>query len=307
MAAIVGDLADVKFRSDLYLDFTCGGTVSLRRSVGGWIRCLASVLVMVLTVALLNGAFIVSPSAQAAAGSGPLAVRASVSAAVRQAHESGKQVEVGSLLGETSEVYAQPDGTFEAVEHLRPVRTRRNGSWVDIDSTLVKRADGTIAPVASTVDLAFSGGGDGPMATMVRAGRKLSLSWPTPLPAPALSGSTATYKDVITGVDLQLRADVDGFSHLLVVKTREAAQNPQLSKLKFTTATTGVTVHEDADGGLQAVDAGGGGTVFEAQQPLMWDSAKDSVTAGVAAKKDRSATGDPGDGPGGATGSSCSR
>ncbi|MEV5751765.1 LamG domain-containing protein [Actinoallomurus sp. NPDC052308] len=85
-----------------------------------------------------------------------------------------------------------------------------------------------------------------------------------------------------------------------MVKTRDAAQDPQLAKLKFATATTGVALQEDTEGGLRAVDAGGGGTVFEAQQPLMWDSAKDPATANTAAKA-RSATGDPGDGPGGAT------
>jgi hypothetical protein len=157
-----------------------------RRKAGGRRRWLASALAIISTVTLINSPSVESSSARAADGNGARAVRAGAAEAIRQARDSGKQVEVGSLLGENREVYAQPDGSFEAVEHLRPVRTRRNGEWVDLDSTLAKRADGLIAPTASTVDLTFSGGGNGPMATMMRAGRKLSLSWPTPLPAPVL-------------------------------------------------------------------------------------------------------------------------
>jgi hypothetical protein len=205
--------------------------------------------------------------AHAASGPGD-AVAASESAALAKARSSGSPVEVGALRGESREVYAQPDGTFEAVQHLRPVRTRQGGKWVPIDTTLKKRADGSVGPVASSVDLTFSGGGNTPMATMTVAGRRLSLSWPGTLPAPELDGSTATYRDVIDGVDLQLHADVDGFSHVLVVKNRQAAQDPRLATLTFTTATSGVTMAGDGSGGLRATDTGGGGAVFEARGHL---------------------------------------
>ncbi|WP_185792315.1 LamG domain-containing protein [Actinoallomurus bryophytorum] len=222
-------------------------------------------------------------------------MKAGETAALKQARSSGSQVEVGALRGESREVYAQPDGTFEAVEHLQPVRTRQNGKWVDIDTALRKRSDGSVSPGASTVDLSFNGGGTGPMATMVRAGRKLSFSWPGTLPAPVLSGATATYKDVISGVDLQLNADAEGFSDVLVVKTREAAQDPKLAQLKFTTAATGLILKEDEAGGLQATDTGGGGVVFEAPQPMMWDSAT-GPAAPKATRAMAAATGDPADG-----------
>jgi hypothetical protein len=221
-------------------------------------RVLPAPVAVAITAALVSG-LSGGTSGRAAAASGDPAVRAGESAALAQAHKSGSQVEVGSLRGESREVYAQPDGTFEAVEHLRPVRTRQGGKWVDIDTSLSRHADGTVSPAAATVQLAFSGGGTGPMATMVKAGRKLSFTWPGTLPAPELSGATATYKDVLSGVDLQLNADAEGFSDILVVKTREAAQNPKLAQLKFTTAATGLTLREDTAGGLQATDIGGGG------------------------------------------------
>jgi hypothetical protein len=257
-------------------------------------RLRAGVVATALAAALTSTVASTAP-AQAASGSGDPSVQAGESAALKQARSTDEPVEVASLRGETREVYAQPDGTFEAVEHLRPVRTRQGGKWVDIDTTLHKHDDGTVSPAASTVDLTFSGGGTGPMVTMVKAGRKLSFSWPGSLPAPELSGATATYKDVIDGVDLQLNADTDGFSDLLIVKTREAAQDPKLAQLKFTTSATGVSLAEDEAGGLKATDAGGGGVVFEAPQPMMWDSATGTAAA-KATKSMAAAAGDLADG-----------
>ena len=102
---------------------------------------------------------------------------------------------------------------------------------MDIDPTLHMRADGSVAPAASSVDVAFSGGGAAPMATMVKAGRICVFLAGYSAGASA-DGATATYKDVINGVDLRLNADAEGFSDVLVVKTRQAAQDPALAQLK---------------------------------------------------------------------------
>lgn len=246
----------------------------------------------------------VKPSAKSLKGA---AARSSQAAAQKLARSSDAPVEITGMRGEAREVYAEPDGSFTAVEHLQPVRTRRDGKWVDLDTTLKKRSDGTVAPVATTAGMSFSGGGTGkPLASIERAGRTLSLSWPGSLPEPSLEGSTATYKDVIAGVDLQVRADVDGFSHVFVVKTREAAQSPQLAQLKFTTAVNGVTVKEDSDGGVVATDNGSGGTVFEAPQPVMWDSTRttDPSAPKEAPSKTPKMAGDVADPADGAAGSS---
>jgi hypothetical protein len=258
---------------------------------------------MTVAAALVSGLASAAtvPAAAATGSSAHPSMKAGESTALKQARSSGSEVEVGSLRGESREVYAQPDGTFEAVEHLRPVRTRQSGKWVDIDTTLHKGDDGTVNPAASTVDLAFSGGGTGPMAMMVKAGRKLSFSWPGSLPAPELSGATATYKDVISGVDLQLNAGAEGFSDVLVVKTREAAQDPKLAQLKFATAATGLSLKKDEAGGLQAIDTGGGGMVFEAPQPMMWDSATGSAALKATKAMAAATGGDPADGADGSS------
>ncbi|MFF4566528.1 LamG domain-containing protein [Streptomyces sp. NPDC001435] len=203
-------------------------------------------------------------------------------AALARAKRSGKRVEVTALRSETSEVFARPDGTLEADEHMRPVRTRVGGAWKDIDTTLHRRSDGTVTPGATAVAIAFSGGGDQPLIKLDQAGRTLALSWPTALPEPVLDGSTATYRSVLPDVDLRVRADVDGISQVLVVKSAKAAANPKLARLKLAMNADGMTVREGADGSLAALDSAAGGTVFEAPKPLMWDSSKGGRTKAAA-------------------------
>ncbi|MFV2180101.1 hypothetical protein, partial [Actinomadura sp. LOL_011] len=90
-----------------------------------------------------------------------------------------------SKRGEQRTVVALPDGKFEAIEHMRPVRARVDGEWKAIDAALAP-TDGRLAPAASTVGLRFSNGGDEPLAVMERAGRAISFSWPAELPEPVV-------------------------------------------------------------------------------------------------------------------------
>ncbi|MCP2337528.1 LamG domain-containing protein [Actinomadura rupiterrae] len=192
--------------------------------------------------------------------------------ALAEAKKTGTNVEVTGLRSETREVLARPDGLLEGVEHLRPVRTLKAGKWVGVDPTLHRAADGTIAPAATTVGLSFSGGGSGPLVKLTRAGRQLALTWPTALPKPTLDGESAIYPEVLPGVDLQVRADVDGFGQTLIVKTPQAAADPRVAQIKLGLNSGGVTVAKGADGTLRATDSGSGGTVFAAPAPQMWDA-----------------------------------
>ncbi len=70
-----------------------------------------------------------------------------------------------------------------------------------------------------------------------------------------LDGSTATYPEVLPGVDLAVAASVDGFSQALIVKTAEAAGNPELAQLDFGLKADGLTMKQDAEAGsLTAVN-----------------------------------------------------
>ncbi|QTZ95798.1 LamG domain-containing protein [Streptomyces auratus AGR0001] len=193
-------------------------------------------------------------------------------AALEQAKRTGREVEVTSLRGESADVVATAEGKLQARQYLRPVRTRVSGQWKDVDTDLAEQSNGTVAPKATVVGLAFSGGGDKPLVTIRKAGRELALSWPGTLPAPVLDGAEATYRDVLPGVDLRMGAQADGFTQLLIVKTAQAAHSSELGQLRLKLAADGVDVKETAAGGLNAVDQGAGSSVFEAPTPLMWDS-----------------------------------
>ncbi len=192
--------------------------------------------------------------------------------ALARARRTGEAVEVASLRSETAEVFATASGVLEAREYLRPIRARVDGAWKAIDTDLAKSSDGMVAPKVTTVELEFSGGGGVPLVRMTRAGRELALSWPKTLPAPQLDGDTATYPEVLPDVDLRMAAQEDGFTQLLVVKSAEAAASKELAELRLELDASGMDVKEDSSGGLEAVDRGAGGAVFEAPQPVMWDS-----------------------------------
>ncbi|MFI7231534.1 LamG-like jellyroll fold domain-containing protein [Nonomuraea angiospora] len=192
-------------------------------------------------------------------------------AATAKARESGGRVEILSKRSESREVFANPDGSFTAVEHLRPVRVRQGDGWVPPDPTMARRPDGSIGPRAATVGLAVSGGGNAPLARLSYAGRSIALTWPGRLPEPELRADTALYAEVLPGVDLLVRAEVDGFAHTLVVKDRAAAANPALAKVTLGLRAEGLDVAR-RDGRLAAADRAGGGEVFEAPGAIMWDS-----------------------------------
>ncbi|MFC4009049.1 LamG-like jellyroll fold domain-containing protein [Nonomuraea purpurea] len=205
--------------------------------------------------------------------------------ALAQARQTGQRTEVGSMRTETRTVYANPGGLV-LEQHARPVRVRQDGRWADVDTTLRRLPDGSIAPAATAVALRFSGGGSTPMATVARGAKSLAVGWPGPLPAPTLEGPTATYAEVLPGVDLRVTADVDGFSHVLVVKNRQAALGGKLDRLRFSLKSGNLSVRESKGGGLRAVD-GGGADVFVAPTPLMWDSPAAPEARRLASASDR--------------------
>lgn len=192
--------------------------------------------------------------------------------AVAAARRFGRPVGVESMTGALTETKALPDGRLEQVIHSAPVRTFQNGRYVPIDTRLQRSADGGWTSAAGP-NVVFSNGGGGPFARMMQAGRELSLSWPYgDLPAPSVSGDQATYTDVLEGVDLVVSATRDGFSHVLVVKTPQAARLPELTDLRLTLGDRGLKIAVTGAGALKAEDAGGGGVVFEAEPAMMWDS-----------------------------------
>ncbi|WP_245641020.1 DNRLRE domain-containing protein [Streptomyces megasporus] len=231
--------------------------------------------------ALLIGAslgFLPSVPTQASQG-GTTDSSDSVSAeeqALDQAARSGKAKEVTVLRTENSEVHAQPDGTLRLTQHAQPVRVRRDGDWVPVDTTLTE-TDGRIAPKAATGGVTFSAGGEGALVKMADQGRSLALTWPEPLPEPVLEGSVARYPDVLPGVDLALAADIDGFSQALIVKTPQAARSAKLREVSFGLKVDGLTVRADEETGALTAKNPAGQTVFATSTARMWDSSAEKA------------------------------
>ena len=218
---------------------------------------------------------------------------AMATAAVR-ARTTGAPVAVAGQTTPTQQVMANPQGTFTVLLNATPVRTRQNGTWVELDPTLHRNADGSFSPVASPAGLVLSGGGPGPMATMTNAGSSLSFTWPQLLPTPTVGGANLTYSQILPGVDLVVTALTDGgLSHVLVIHDAAAAANPELAHLKLGVTTATLTLNASSTNAITATD-GLGRTVFSAPTPTMWDSstmpaakaktskAKNGVTAGGA-------------------------
>lgn len=203
-------------------------------------------------------------------------------AALLEASDSGDPVEVLSLRTEASQVFANPSGTFTEERYAIAQWARKGNKLVDIDTTLRVDTEGKISPKAATVGLAFSPGGTGPLATITRDGRSMSLSWPGSLPEPIISDSTVTYPEVLPDVDLKLRANASGFAQLLVVKTAEAAANPELKNIAYGMSTDGVEVSADEFGNLTAVNPAGQ-ELFTAPTPRMWDSSTSTPASRLAA------------------------
>ncbi|MCY0938051.1 FG-GAP repeat domain-containing protein [Streptomyces sp. H34-S4] len=196
--------------------------------------------------------------------------------AVELARKSGEQVEIIDRRTETSETYANPDGSLTQKQFTLPVWTRHDGLWRKTDDTVIKREDGTIGPTAA-FGITFSAGGDGPMVEMDKEGKKLALGWPGKLPEPVLGENTALYKSVLPDVDLKLIAKVNGFAQHLIIKTPEAATNPALKTIKLAITSIGVTLDDDASDQLLAKDAGGR-VVFSAPKPKMWEQPEPAAT-----------------------------
>jgi hypothetical protein len=194
-----------------------------------------------------------------------------------KAKTNGTAVAVDTATTVYATTVANADGSFTWSESLQPQQVKQNGVWVPIDPTLVAgtgAAAGTWQSKATVAAITISGGGTGALTTEDDgAGHILTTTWPLgALPAPTVSGSTATYASVLPGVDLQLTVSATGVDDVLVVQNAAAATNPALTTLKLGVSGTGLTVSATDAGGIQATDATGN-VDFTGPTPMMWDSA----------------------------------
>ena len=189
-------------------------------------------------------------------------------AAQAKARATGQAVVVGADTTETSQISANPNGSFTDITYVLPVRVRQRGTWIPISTTLIRGPYGSWRPKAATVQVSFSGGGSGPLAVLSSpSGKQLSLWFPDRLPAPVIRGATATYRSVRPGVDLQVTAGAYGsVTEQLDVHTHAALVSSWLRQLTLTYRAAGLRLATDKSGDILAADATG--TIFTMSAPV---------------------------------------
>jgi RHS repeat-associated protein len=224
------------------------------------------------------------PASVAAQAKAPTTSSGATAGALAKARSSGRPAEILADRTEFSQTFANPNGTMTYDGSLAPKWVRRGSSWVRPVASLVRAADGSWSPAAATAGLTLSGGGGTTLATVTTGGQSLSVSWPSALPAPTVSGATATYAGVFPGVNLAVTATTaGGFDETLVIENQAAAADPQLASLQLgVAADSGLTRSTAADGSSQWQTAGGQ-SVFSSPAPTAWDSAPGGSMAGPGA------------------------
>jgi RHS repeat-associated protein len=185
------------------------------------------------------------------------------------ARRSGHRVEVTGLRTETTMTWANPDGTLTSDIASAPVRVKTPSGWQDIDPTLVADQTG-VHPKVARAKVQFSPGGSGDAANLTVGSRSVGFGWTGSLPAPALNGAVATYRDVAAGADLELQALPAGYAERLVLRTRPATA----PVFRFPLRLTGLTAAVASSGRITLTDASGK-LVAQADPARMWGAERD--------------------------------
>ncbi|MFJ6568165.1 DNRLRE domain-containing protein [Streptomyces sp. NPDC091292] len=227
-------------------------------------------------------------------------------AAAAEARRTGKRVVVDTETTPTAMTWARPDGKLHTQITAAPKRAKdASGKWAPVDNRLRRTKDG-IRPVNPAVPLVFSGrttkdradrssargpltgprtlseetrseasaaSGETVLAKTVIQGHTVVYTWPGELPEPVLDGPRALYSEVLPGVDMLLVAKEEGgFAQLLIVKDREAAQNPALETLSYGLKSSTATFRHDGTAGRVQVLDGSGKEIGSIPTPFAWDS-----------------------------------
>ncbi|MER7759677.1 DNRLRE domain-containing protein [Streptomyces sp. NPDC097619] len=282
--------------------------ISPRTSAGrGWLtgRCtktaaLATAALLTVEAAVLLGVVdqaVALPSQPALVNDRPARSEAAdVRAATLAARLSGRRVEALSERTESTTTWANPDGTLTTDSASGPLRFRdkASGAWRDIDITLVKGRDGSVAAKSHPLGLKLGGATPPELAARVMAsgeageartapvplvaldagaGRSLGLSWRGVLPKPAISGTIARYTNVLTATDLLIETTRTGFEQFLELKDRSAVDAN--GSVTLTLDAKGVKARHNADRSVTFLDTKSGKQVGVLPAPVMWDATFD--------------------------------
>ncbi|MEU2024091.1 hypothetical protein ABZ565_18325 [Streptomyces sp. NPDC016469] len=112
-----------------------------------------------------------------------------------------------------------------------------------------------------------------PLVTLTVDGHDIVLTWPDAVPTPIIDGPRALYPEILPGADLVLTAADGGFAQLLVIKNRQAATDPRVTRLVYGLSSPDLNFALDPVTGIVSAIDTKGADIAEAPTPLMWDSA----------------------------------
>lgn len=241
-----------------------------------------------LTLGLLSLGLVV-PAAHADGEQPPAAPEQASTAsaeveAVAVAKATSREVVVDEATTSTSLTTALPDGTLSTKISNEPVRMQTSQGWTDISTDLVRTTvDGVsvLKPENVPVDITVSAGGNNQIATLEdKNGHAISQSWPFgTLPTPVVEGNSATYRQVLPGVDLIQLVNKAGISQVLKIETAEAAKDPRVAQMRILLDTQNLSVEQSADGDLTATEANSDEVVLRNSGGFWWDSKAEGASA----------------------------
>ncbi|WP_454809649.1 hypothetical protein [Paenarthrobacter nitroguajacolicus] len=214
----------------------------------------------------------------------PVSGAKSESVALAEASDTSQDVVVDAATTPTALTVAHPDGTLTTTMSTEPVRMQSSTGWSDISTDLVRTTvDGVsvLKPENVPVDITVGAGGSNKIASLDdKNGHSLTQSWPFgTLPEPVVEGNSATYQQVLPGVDLIQLVHKTGISQVLKIETAEAAEDPRVAEMRIFLDTQNTVVEQNADGELTAKDTDSGEVELRNSGGLWWDSSAQGANA----------------------------
>ncbi|WP_369745612.1 LamG-like jellyroll fold domain-containing protein [Paenarthrobacter sp. AMU7] len=208
----------------------------------------------------------------------------SEASAVAEATATAQDVVVDAATSPTSKTTAHPDGTLSTTISNEPVRMKTGEGWTDISTDLVHATvDGVsvLKPENVPVDITVGKGGTSEIASLDdKKGHSITQSWPFgTLPVPVVEGNSATYRQVLPGVDLIQLVHKAGISQVLKIETAEAARDPRVAEMRIFLDSENLVVAQGADGELTGKGTDSGDVELHNTGGLWWDSSAQGATA----------------------------
>ena len=224
----------------------------------------------------------------------PDEVSASITARVQ-----GSRVEVASARTDSTRLWANPDGSFTVDQYSGPNWVQQpDGSWNELDATLVANGDSTFSPTETPMDVVVGSASANVsdvqqgtvshpaiLATLSNLDQvsaapdsaSVSLGWAGDLPVPTVDGAVATYSDVNSNEDVRVKVLPTGVETFVDIKSRPSDVTSAGYSVNLPLAAKGLRIRDNADGTVDVVNSSGE-VVLETPAARVWDASIDAAS-----------------------------